>query len=147
VTFHDVSFSTRLEPGSPSHDSTVKIWDTSSGECLQTLGIDKTLSNISFDTTGSCLHTEIGTVNIGASPASNTTPNVADPQNPRYQGWFLSSDGAWITYNPMTRVWQPSEYRPSGSCISGTYALEISNPKPQNARCRSDVAKLTSQSQ
>src|ERR1700681_1235813 len=48
--------STRL--ASASYHSTVKIWDAGSGECLQTLGIGKTLSNISFDTTGSYLHTE-----------------------------------------------------------------------------------------
>ena len=49
---------------SASYDKTVKIWDASSGECLQTLGIGKTLFNISFDTTGSYLHTEIGTIAV-----------------------------------------------------------------------------------
>jgi WD40 repeat protein len=105
---------------SASYDRTVKIWDTGSGECLQTLGIGKMLFNISFDTTGLYLHTEIGTIDIDASSASNMTPNVADPPNPRYQGWALSSDGAWITYNSMNRVWLPSEYRPSCSAMLGT---------------------------
>src|SRR4051794_28806134 len=45
--------STRL--ASASDDSTVKIWDTSSGECLQTLGIGRALFNISVDTTSSYL--------------------------------------------------------------------------------------------
>jgi WD40 repeat protein len=109
--------STRL--ASASYDSTVKIWDAGSGECLQTLGIGRRLSNISFDTTGSYLRTEIGTIDIDASSASNMTPNVADPQNPRYKGWALSSDGVWITYNSTNRIWLPSEYRPSCSAVLG----------------------------
>src|SRR3989440_123451 len=104
---------------SASDDATVKIWDASSGECLQTLGIGKILFNISFDTTGSCLHTEIGTIAVDASTASNVTPSVTDSQNPRYQGWALSSDGAWIAYNSENLVWLPSEYRPSCSAVSG----------------------------
>jgi len=102
---------------SASLDKTVKIWDTSCGECLQTLGIGKVLFSISFDTTGSCLHTEIGTISVDASSA--LTPSVTDPQNPRYQGGVLSSDGAWITYNSENLVWLPSEYRSSCSAVSG----------------------------
>jgi WD40 repeat protein len=109
--------STRL--ASASYGSTVKIWDVS-GECLQTLNIGQALLNISFDTTGSYLHSEIGTIDIDASSVSNMTPNVTDPQNPRYQGWALSSDRAWIIYNSTNRVWLPSEYRPSCSAVLGT---------------------------
>ena len=103
---------------SASHDGTVKIWDASSGECLQTLNISETLFNISFDTTGSCLYTEIGTISVNTS-ASNITPSVTDLQNPRYQGWALSSDGVWIIYNSENLVWLPLEYRPSCSAVSG----------------------------
>jgi WD40 repeat protein len=91
---------------SASHDKTVKIWDVSSGECLQTLDIGKALFNISVDTTGSYLYTEIGTIAIDVSAS-------------RYQGGALSSDGAWITYNSENVVWLPSEYRPSCSAVSG----------------------------
>jgi WD40 repeat protein len=100
---------------SASDDNTVKIWDTSSGECLQTLDIGKVLFNITLDTTGLYLHTEIGSIAIDAS-ASNMTPYVT---NPRYQGGALSSDRAWITYNSENVVWLPSEYRPSCSAVSG----------------------------
>jgi len=105
---------------SASSDCTVKIWDASSGECLQTLYIGKALSNISIDTTGLHLYTEIGTIAIDASMALNMTPSVTDPRNPQYQGWGLSSDGAWITYNSANLVWLPSEYRPSYSAVSGS---------------------------
>ena len=108
--------STRL---ASSDDRTVKIWDTSSGECLQTLGIGKMLFNISIDTTNSFLHIDIGTIAINAPSASNVTPSVTGlVQNPRYQGWGLSSDGVWITYNSENLVWLPSEYRPLRSAVS-----------------------------
>ncbi|KAI9767962.1 MAG: hypothetical protein M1840_005274 [Geoglossum simile] len=104
---------------SGSYDRTVKIWDASSGECLQTLGIGKALSNISIDTTGLYLYTEIGTIAIDASTTSSITPSVTDPQSPQYKGWGLSSDGAWITHDSENLVWLPSEYRPSCSAVSG----------------------------
>ncbi|KAF2675929.1 hypothetical protein K458DRAFT_397459 [Lentithecium fluviatile CBS 122367] len=43
---------------SASYDSTVKILDTSSGECLQTFSIGKILHRILFDINDSYLHTE-----------------------------------------------------------------------------------------
>jgi WD40 repeat protein len=102
---------------SASDDHTVKIWDASSGECLQTIKIGKTLINISFDYTGSNLHTEIGTIVINA--ASCIKPSATYPQSPQYQGGALSSDGVWITYNSENMMWLPSEYRPSCSAVLG----------------------------
>jgi WD40 repeat protein len=109
--------STRL--ASASSDRTVKIWDAGSGKCLQTLNINQTLSVISFNTTSSHLRTETGAIAIGTSSDSVMTQSITDSQNPRYQGWALSSDGAWITYNSENQVWLPSEYRPSCSAVSG----------------------------
>jgi len=108
--------STRL--ASVSEDETVKIWDASSGKCLQNFHVGKVLYDISFDATGLYLHTEIGTIDITASSASLTAPIVTKPQGPRYQGWGLSSDGAWITYDSQNLVWLLSEYRPSYSAVS-----------------------------
>ena len=110
--------STRL--ASASGDKTVKIWDAGSGACLQTLDIGKTLFKISFDTTGSYLRTEIGTIAIDTSSAVSMRPSARDSQKPRYKGVALSSDGAWITYNSENLVWLPSEYRPSCSAVLGT---------------------------
>jgi WD domain, G-beta repeat len=115
---------------SASYDGTVKVWDASSGECLQTLDINKTLDNISFDTTDSCLLTDIGTIAINASSALYKIPNVTKPQGPRYQGLGLSSDGAWIIYNSENHVWLPSEYRPSCSTVSGnTVGISVGSGK------------------
>ena len=107
---------------SASDDRTVKIWDASSGECLQTLNTGNILLNISFDATGSYLHTEIGIIVIDASTAISaliTTASAKDPQKPRYQGGALSSDRTWITYNSENLLWLPSEYRPSCSAVLG----------------------------
>ncbi|KAF2811373.1 HET-D [Mytilinidion resinicola] len=52
--------STRL--ASASYDRTAKIWDASSGACLQTLDVGNALRNISFDTTGLYLYTNIGAI-------------------------------------------------------------------------------------
>ena len=104
--------STRL--ASASDDRTVKIWDASNDACLQTLDIGKVLRSISFDTTGSYLHTDIGAVSISATPlVRSSTPTIIEPRNPRYQGLALGSDWIWITHNSENIVWLPSEYRPS----------------------------------
>jgi len=66
---------------------TVKIWDASSGKCLRTLSISNAIFHMSFDTTGSYIHTNIGTIAIDALSNSNMTLKVMNPQNPRYQGW------------------------------------------------------------
>ena len=106
---------------SASEDGTVKIWDASSGDCLQTLVIGEVLFNISFDITGSYLHTEIGTIALEASSSSspNRAPSVTDPQSPQYQGQALSSNREWITYNSKNWVWLPSEYRPFCTAVLG----------------------------
>ncbi|KAH8800439.1 WD40-repeat-containing domain protein [Xylogone sp. PMI_703] len=116
VFTHD---STRL--ASTSY-KTVKIWDASSSACLQTYLIGQTLSQISFDITGSYLRTEAGIIAINLS--SNATESVMDY---RFPGWGLSSDNTWITYNSKNVVWLPSEYRPSCSAV-----LNMSNPAVSN---------------
>ena len=109
--------STRL--ASASGDKTVKIWDASSGDCIQTLDVGRQLSTISFNVTGSYLYAEVGAITTSASAISNNTTAVIEPRQPHYQYTGLSSDGAWITYHSEKLVWLPSEYRPTCSAISG----------------------------
>ena len=106
---------------SASGDGTVKIWDTNSGKCLHTLYIGKALSMVSFDSTGSYIHTEIGTITIKALSVSKTQPDVMDPQTPRrpqYQGIGLSPGEKQVIYNSEYLVWLPSEYRALCSAVS-----------------------------
>ncbi|OCK76682.1 hypothetical protein K432DRAFT_265156, partial [Lepidopterella palustris CBS 459.81] len=104
---------------SASDDNTVRVWDAGSGECLQTLNIGKKIFNVSFDSTGLYLHTDIGVIVLDQSSTSNITPDEREPQNSRYEGVALSSDRAWITYDSKNLVWLPSEYRPLCSVVSG----------------------------
>jgi hypothetical protein len=97
----------------------VKIWDASSGACLQTLSIGTVLKNISFNITGSCLHTDIGIVAIDTPSASSIMPDKMEHQHPRHEGVGLGPNGDWITRNSENIIWLPSEYRPSCSAVSG----------------------------
>ena len=108
--------STRL--ASSSDDNTVRIWDASSYGCLQILNIGRALDNISFDTSGSYLHTDIGTFALDAPLASKTKPDQIERQTPVRLGVGLSPNGKWITYNSEKLVWLPSEYRPYRSAVS-----------------------------
>jgi len=102
-----------------SWDRTVKIWDAGSGACLQTLEVGKVLYNISFDVTGSYLHTEIGNVAVDASSTSNEILDGVERHKSQYQGVGLSANSEWITWNSENLVWLPSEYRSWCSVVSG----------------------------
>ena len=53
-----------------------------------------------------------------------------EPQDLKYQGAGVSSDGVWITYNSMKVVWLPSEYRPLCSAVSiGTVSVGVGSGK------------------
>ena len=101
---------------SASYDETVRIWDTSSGECLQTLKVGMVFEQLSFDPTGSYLHTENGTIDISFLSNLNVLPSISEPQ---YRGLGLSSDKAWITYDSRKLVWLPTEYRSERSVVVG----------------------------
>jgi WD40 repeat protein len=107
---------TRVASG--SYDSTVKIWDASSGACLKTLKIGRTAFDISFDTTGLCLLTNIGTISLDMSSASDIAVAKTTLEEPRHHGYGLSAEGAWITWNDENVLWLPSEYRPSCLAIA-----------------------------
>jgi WD40 repeat protein len=109
--------STRLASG--SGENTVQVWDASSSQCLRTLEVGRTLFNISFDSIGSRLHTEVGAIIISDSAMSNRTTAVTEPLHPRYQYTALSLDNTWITYNSKRVLRLPLDYRPSCSTVSG----------------------------
>ena len=102
-----------------SDDRTVKVWDASSGACLQTLNAGRTLYNLSFDRDGSRLLTEIDTFDIQSTEASSTI-DLAKPARPIHLKTGFSSDGMWIQNVGNNMLWVPSEYRPSCSSVCGT---------------------------
>jgi WD40 repeat protein len=109
--------STKL--ASASWDMTVKVWDASSGACLHTLNVGKTLMDLSFDSTNSCLFTEIGAFAIDSSRTSGETV-IAEPERALCLGAGLSTDNTWIQHDGKNMLWIPSEYRPSCSTVYET---------------------------
>jgi WD40 repeat protein len=108
-----------IKLASASSDSTIKLWDASSGVCLQTLNVGMSLDNISFDSTNSCLYTEIGTIVIHI-PEISSRAAAAEPEDPLYLGTSLTPENTWVKHASKDLLWIPSEYRPSCSSVCGT---------------------------
>jgi WD40 repeat protein len=109
--------STKLASG--SSDMTLKVWDASSGACLHTLEVGKSLRDVSFDSTDSCLLTGIGTLAIDSSTTSSGTA-ITKPEHAPCLGVGLSTDKTWVQHDGKNMLWIPSEYRPSHSAVCGT---------------------------
>ena len=99
---------------SGSGDCSIKIWDAATGREMQTLAIGTTLRNISFDITGAHLNTDIGVVVLDTLLALDTAPSAPA------QGYGLSSDGIWTTWDSENLMWLPTEYRPQRSAVSAS---------------------------
>ncbi|KAF2726449.1 hypothetical protein EJ04DRAFT_453386, partial [Polyplosphaeria fusca] len=109
-------------------DRTVKVWDARSGECLQTVNVEKVLDRISFDSSGNYLYTDGGVVSVITQ--STTTPATinAETRSVQHQGIALNAAGTWITYNSQNLLRLPSEYRPSCSQVLGNViAIGVGN--------------------
>jgi hypothetical protein len=97
--------STRL--ASASEDMIVKIWDVSSGACLQTLeGHSSSISSADL-------------ASILALPYSDK--NVTKSQQSVHQGVMISSDNIWVSENAQKLLWLPTEYRPVSAAVSGRF--------------------------
>ncbi|EUC27301.1 hypothetical protein COCCADRAFT_41933 [Bipolaris zeicola 26-R-13] len=131
--------STRL--ASASSDRTVKIWDMRSRTCVETLeshdgdvlsvafshdstqlasafDIGIPLSHMSFDSTGTLLHTEVGTITTSSSQITDRIGVAASKL--QYQGAGISLDRNWVVCNGRSVLWIPFEYRPSSLAVSET---------------------------
>lgn len=122
---------------SASKDKTVKIWDASSGACLQTLHIGRVLRNLSFNPTSSCLYTDIGTIVIQTLEASSIN-DEKELARILCQGTSLSTDNMWIKHANNNVLWVPPEYRPSCSSVGGfTVAMGVGSGRVWS--CRIDL--------
>ncbi|KAF2624043.1 HET-domain-containing protein [Macroventuria anomochaeta] len=108
-----------MKLASASWDNTVKVWDASSGACLQMPNIGTAVYNLAFDSTNSFLHTEIGTIAIHSSGTPSEAV-IAEPERPVYVGTSLSPDNLWIRLDGSNMLWIPSEFRPSYSTVCGS---------------------------
>ena len=105
---------------SASDDGTVKLWDAATGQCLQTFSFQKIFSSLSFDATGLCLCTDIGTICLDKASVAYATTVQAPPHHPRFRGFSISADEAWITQDGQKLLWLPPEYRPTWSAVTGS---------------------------
>ncbi|KAH7194034.1 NACHT domain-containing protein [Fusarium oxysporum] len=117
---HSVAFSPdgqRL--ATVSWDKAVKIWDATTGRCQATLH------------TGAHLLTDAGIFDLSmplsplSSSPSPSLPATLSASGPLYQarqrqGYGISTDGVWITYQGRNLLWLPSEYRPVTSAIAAS---------------------------
>jgi WD40 repeat protein len=99
-------------------ENNVKVFDVNSGVCLQTLSVDRRITSLSFDYTGSCLHTNVGTIAIDSSETSSLV-GLAETKPCQWQGVGISSDGMWITNGDQNILRIPPEYRGDCSCVGG----------------------------
>ncbi|EXK23745.1 hypothetical protein FOMG_19496 [Fusarium oxysporum f. sp. melonis 26406] len=103
---------------SATHDGFIKIWDARMGGCQATLELDKNEEDeyiFHFEKTGARLRTNIGTFDLSLLPSS--PPAALPASSPRHhllqcQGYGISSDRSWITYEGRNLLWLPPEYRP-----------------------------------
>ncbi|KAL8366620.1 hypothetical protein RB595_010469 [Gaeumannomyces hyphopodioides] len=108
------------------NDKTVKLWDAATGACMTTL--DGLASTLSFDDTGSYLHTDFGTKLLQKQPAAGPAAVQAHLQHQDFEGIGISADRAWITWNGKHFLWLPTEYRGRCTAIAGlTIALGCSS--------------------
>ncbi|CAJ2507908.1 Uu.00g090940.m01.CDS01 [Anthostomella pinea] len=93
-----------------SRNQTVRLWDAASGACLSSYEVGYT-STVSFDPTGTLVHTDAGNICIEDSISLDIDTH---PQKPAQQkDYILSPDGAWILQHSRERLWLPPEYRPN----------------------------------
>ncbi|KAL8318521.1 hypothetical protein RB597_005684 [Gaeumannomyces tritici] len=101
---------------SASYDRTVKLWDAATGACQTTF--EGLTSAVSFNETGSYLHTDFGTKLLHKQPVAGPAAVQAHLPYQDFEGIGISADRAWITWNGKLFLWLPTEYR--GSCTAGT---------------------------
>ncbi|CAJ2505653.1 Uu.00g130470.m01.CDS01 [Anthostomella pinea] len=102
---------------SASDDETVRLWDAASGACLSSYEVGYT-STVSFDLTGTLIHTDAGDICIEESISLDIDTH---PQKPAQQGdYVLSPDRAWILQHSKEVLWLPPEYRPTESAVFTT---------------------------
>ncbi|KAH6985563.1 hypothetical protein EDB80DRAFT_231562 [Ilyonectria destructans] len=110
---------------SASYDHTVKVWDAATGHCQATLDVGRRLYTVRFDATGTRLLTDAGTFDLSVPSPSPSPPATLSASGPLYhpcqrQGYGISTDNVWITYQGRNLLWIPSEYRPEKSAIAAS---------------------------
>jgi WD40 repeat protein len=113
---------------SASCDSTVKIWDTSTGSCHQTVTTNTYITSLSFDSIDSNLLMNSGSIKMDRTGLLTRSEHPQEGRDESdYQGLGIS--GSWVTWNTQNLLWLPSDYRtvlysisPSRSIVADGYS-------------------------
>lgn len=87
----------------------VKIWNVSTGQCVERLQPPKAFMFVSFSESGESLHTDQGIFDlekVSLSIVSSKEMSRAMPSSPCYE-----VDGPWITKDGRRILWLPEEYQ------------------------------------
>ncbi|KAL8409963.1 hypothetical protein RB594_008157 [Gaeumannomyces avenae] len=125
---------------SASWDKTVKLWDVATGACEATF--KGSTSTLSFDATGSYLHTDFGDISLHKLPAADATTlqTYLQHKNADIKGIGIGFDKVWITWNGQNLLWLPAEYRPQSSAASRfTIAIGCSSGRVLFFQVLSDI--------
>ncbi|KAH7232177.1 WD40-repeat-containing domain protein, partial [Fusarium redolens] len=120
---NSVAFSPDSQHLASANSWTTKIWDARTGGCQATLELDMNEEDeyvFQFDKTGARLHMNIGTFDL--SLLSSSPPAALRASSLRHhlrqcQGYGISVDRLWITYEAQNLLWLPPEYHPVALAI------------------------------
>jgi WD40 repeat protein len=105
---------------SGSSDETVKIWDATSGACLQTLLVGRNIYRCSFDPLdNSRLLTDDGIVDLETSKSTSKT-SFSITEISGFDSYGLDKDGVWIMKEREKALRLPLEYRPTHTAVTGS---------------------------
>ena len=112
---------------SASNDTTVKLWETTTAECFQTVNVGTSLTKLHFAKDGLSLLTDVGAIAIERKPAEGIIKRAADldsslvaepiQENGDRLGYGISEDSCWVTRDGYNLLWLPVDLRPSTSAI------------------------------
>jgi hypothetical protein len=94
----------------------------------QKLAFGRTLYTLFFDSKGSSVHTEMGTLSLDPSPSfiNFVSSAVASTsQQPHYNGYGINADGTWIIWNSERVLRLSPEYRPTTSAVAGSMVVLV----------------------
>ncbi|KAL6890901.1 hypothetical protein GGI43DRAFT_415083 [Trichoderma evansii] len=97
----------------------VAIWDLATGQCLHTVFVGTPLRKLSFDVTGSFLHTDRGTVSLDFLSSQATSLESY------MQGYWISKDNEWIKENSENLLWLPPDHRSSSSVVLRASSMSL----------------------
>ncbi|USP77485.1 hypothetical protein yc1106_04759 [Curvularia clavata] len=100
-------------------ENTIRIWNTSSWECQHVLDVDTWSSTLSFDPTGTLLHTDMGAITIPNLEVPSSTGTAKSEAY--YKGINVTKDGTWIFRDGNNIVWIPYEYWSRHVFVSGAH--------------------------